>query len=55
MIDKQPDLKMKYVEIVNQCIKDGHATKININKRNDKFNNKLNYILHHELTKTNIP
>ena len=55
MIDKQPDLKMKYVETINQCIKDGHATKININKRNDKFNNKLNYILHHELTNTNIP
>ena len=27
--DRQPDLKMKYVQTINQYIKDGHATKIN--------------------------
>ena len=33
--DRQPGFKMKYVETINQYIKDGHATKIDINERND--------------------
>ena len=53
--DRQPDLKMKYVETINQYIRDGHATKIDINKRNDNFNNKVNYIPHHAVTKMNKP
>ena len=31
--DRQPDLKMKYVETINQHIKDWYATKIDINKK----------------------
>ena len=53
--DRQPDLKIKYVETINQYIKDGHATKISINKRNDNFNNKINYIPHYSLTNINKP
>ena len=53
--DRQPDLKMKHVETTNQYIKDGHATKIDINKRNDNFNNKVNYILNHAVTNVNKP
>ena len=52
---RQPDLKMKYVETINQYIKDGHVTKIDINKRNDNFNNKVNYIPHHAMTNINKP
>ena len=48
--DRQPHLKMKYVENTNQYIKDGHATKIDIDKRNDNFNNNINYIPHHAVT-----
>ena len=36
--DRQPELKVKYVETINQYIKDAHATKIGITKRNDNFN-----------------
>ena len=43
-VDRQPDLKMKYVETINQYIKDRHATKIDIKKWNDNFNRKVNYI-----------
>ena len=43
---------MKYVETINQYIKDGYATKININKRNDNFNNK---VPHHAVTNINKP
>ena len=46
---------MKYVETINQYIKDDHATKININKRNDNFNNKVNYIPHYAVTNINKP
>ena len=53
--DRQPDLKMKHVETTNQYIKDGHATKIDINKRTDNFNNKVNYILNHAVTNVNKP
>ena len=53
--NRQPDLKMKYVEIINQYIKDEHATKIDVNKRNDNFNNKVNYIPHHAVTNINKP
>ena len=45
----------KYVENINQCIKDGNATKIDINKRNDNFNNKVSYIPHHAVTNINKP
>ena len=51
--DRQPDLKIKYVETINQYIKDEHATKIDINKRDDNFNNKVNYIPHHAVTNIN--
>ena len=46
---------MKYVETLNRYIKDGHTTKIDINKRNDKFYNKVNYNPHHAVTKINKP
>ena len=46
---------MKYVETLNQYIKDGHTTKIDINKRNDNFYNKVNYNPHHAVTKINKP
>ena len=39
--DRQPELKVKYVETINQYIKDAHATKIGITKRNDNFNKKV--------------
>ena len=52
--DRQP-AKMKYVETINQYIKDRHATKIDINERNDNFNNKVNYIPHHAVTNINEP
>ena len=51
--DRQPDFKMKYVETIHQYIKDGHATKIDINERNDNFNNKVNYIPHQAETNIN--
>ena len=54
-LDRQPDLKMKYVKTINQYIKDGHATKINMNKRNDNFNNKIIYVPHHAVTNINKP
>ena len=46
---------MKYAETINQYIKDGHATKIDINQGNDNFNNKVNYIPHHAVTNINKP
>ena len=45
--------KLKYFENINQYIEDGHATKIDTNKRNDNFNNKINYIPHHAVTNIN--
>ena len=53
--DRQVDLKMKYIQTINQYIKDGHATKIDINKRNDNFNNKINYVPHHAVININKP
>ena len=53
--DKQSNLKMKYIETINQYIKDGHVTKTDINKRNDNFNNKVNYIPHQAVTNINKP
>ena len=53
--DRQSNLKMKYIETINQCIKDGHVTKTDINKRNDNFNNKVNYIPHQAVTNINKP
>ena len=53
--DRQPDFKMKYVETINQYIKDGCATKIDINERNDNFNNKVNYIPHQAVTNIKKP
>ena len=53
--DRQPDFKMKYVETINQYIKDGRATKIDINERNDNFNNKVNYIPHQAVTNIKKP
>ena len=49
--DRQPDLKRRYVKTINQYIKD--AMKTDINKRNDNFNNKVNYIPHHAVTNIN--
>ena len=54
-LDKQSNLKMKYIETINQYIKDGHVTKTDINKRNDNFNNKVNYIPHQAVTNINKP
>ena len=53
--DRQVDLKMKYIQTINQYIKDGHATKIDINKRNDNFNNKISYVPHHTVININKP
>ena len=39
--DRQSELKVKYVETINQYIKDAHATKIGITKRNDNFSKKV--------------
>ena len=52
--NRQP-AKTKYVETINQYIKDGHAMKIDINERNGNFNNKVNYIPHHAVTNINKP
>ena len=53
--DRQPDFKIKYIETINQYIKDWHATKIDIDERNDNFNNKVNFIPHHAMTNINKP
>ena len=46
---------MKYVKNLNQYIKDEHATKIDINKRNDNFNKKVNYIPYNAVININKP
>ena len=33
------------MKIINQCLKDGHATNMKINKTNENFNSKVNYIM----------
>ena len=53
--DRQPDFKIKYIEIIYQYIKDWHATKIDINERNDNVNNKVNFIPHRAMTNINKP
>ena len=53
--DRQPDLKRKYVETLKKQIQDEHATKIDINKGNDNFSNKVHYIPPHTVTSINKP
>ena len=49
--DRQPDLEI--CRNYKLLYKNGHATNIDINKRNDDFNNKVNDISHHIVTNIN--
>ena len=49
--DRQPDLEL--CRNYKSLYKSGHATNIDINKRNDDFNNKVNDISHHIVTNIN--
>ena len=50
-LDRHSEAKMKYVETINQYIKDGQASKIDINKSNNIF--KIKYILNQAVTNIN--